>query len=81
MHEKDLEIIEKYLAEMFMPEFARAVIEKQLGDLGESRETYSREILDKLLRRIEEKVLRSFKGDEARHIVLRIKKEIVGAEA
>lgn len=81
MSKKDLEVIEKHLADMFMPEFARAVVDKQLADIGETRETYRRELLDLLLQRIEEKVLRSFKGKEAHYIVLSIKRKIASMGA
>jgi len=77
---EDLAIIEEYLGELFMPEFARAVVDKQLSNIGESRETYNRSKLDMLLREIERRVLVSFKGDEAHTIVQHLKRSIIERE-
>ena len=73
----DLVIIEKYLGDMFMPDFGKAIVNKQLADIGATRENYDRDILNTLLKNIEEKVLLSFKGDDARKAILEIKKKIM----
>ena len=74
---RDLEIIEKYLGDMFMPDFAISIVNKQLQDLGYRREDYSRQILSQLLDQIEKKVLLNFKGDESKKVIRDIKRQIV----
>lgn len=73
---RDLEIIEKYLGDMFMPDFAISIVNKQLQDLGYQREDYDRKILNRLLDQIEKKVLINFKGDESKKIVRELKRQI-----
>jgi len=74
---RDLQMIEEYLGSMFMPEFAKAIVVKQLQDIGETPETYNRGKLDRLLNQIGTKVLQSFKGDESTKIVRDIKRKIL----
>ena len=71
----DLAVIEAYLSEMFMPAFAKAVIDKQLGDIGETRETYDRTKLESLLKRLETKVF-AMKGPEATNITKKLRRRI-----
>ena len=73
--EDDLAVIEAYLSEMFMPAFAKAVIDKQLGDIGETRETYDRTKLESLLKRLETKVF-AMKGPEATNITKKLRRRI-----
>jgi len=72
----DLEIIEEHLGKLFMPGFGKSIVNKQLADIGISRDSYSRTMLNSLLNKIEKKVLFSFQGPSARDTILRIKKEI-----
>ena len=72
---EDLEVIEAYLSEMFMPAFAKAVVDKQLGDIGETRETYDRTKLEGLLKRLETKVF-AMKGPEALTITNKLRRRI-----
>jgi len=74
----DLQIIEDFLADLFMPAFAKSVIDKQLKDLGMNRNTYNKEDLDRLLKQIETKVLVSFQGDRAPLLTQQLKKKIKG---
>ena len=61
-----IEILERHLGALFVPVFAKAIISKQLANIGESRESFTHEELDELLGLVEEKVLRTFlKGDSA----------------
>ena len=72
----DLEVIEEFLGHLFMPAFAKSIVNKQLQDLGETRETYTRNVMNRLLNNIETKVLLSFQGDNARNSVVQIRKSI-----
>ena len=72
----DLEVIEEFLGELFMPAFGKSIVDKQLGDIGFTRETYNRAVLNTLLDRIETKVLSSFQGDQSRATILKIKRRL-----
>ena len=60
---------------MFMPAFAKAVIDKQLGDIGETRTTYDRTKLDRFLKQLETKVF-GMKGPEAVVITNKLRRRI-----
>jgi len=74
---RDLEILEKYLGDMFMPDFGISIVNKQLLDLGATRENYDRDLLNILLNNIEKKVMVSFKGDDAHKVMVEIKRQIM----
>ena len=79
--DRSLEIVERHLGLLFVPTFATAIVDKQLSDIGESRESFSREELDTLLDQVEQKVLKTFLKEKSGQFITMIRQEIEGGDA
>lgn len=71
-----LSILERHLGLIFVPGFAEAIIDKQLRDIGESRESFTREELDDLLDQVEKKVLRTFLKEKSGDFLEMVRRDI-----
>jgi len=69
-----LEKIETYLINLFSGQFGSAILNKQLENINETRESFTIDKANDLLRSIETKVLKDFYGDDTSRIVRDIKK-------
>ncbi len=76
-----LTVIEDELGHMFQPEFAKAILSKQLADINQTREGFTDANVEVLLDRIENKVLVSFYGDKAKSMIADIKRKIRDLES
>lgn len=71
-----LTVIEDKLGQMFQPEFAKAILNKQLMDIQETPDTFRPERTDFLLNQIEKKVLKSFYGEKSGEIIRDIRRRV-----
>lgn len=73
---RELTLIESFLGNIFAEEFATAILNKQLHDIGESRESFDASKVDTLLAQIETKVLKTFYKEKSRDVIRQIKKSL-----